>query len=135
MATINIGGKEREYDLSTGGFIIAFENEGVRVRALDFENPAVDEFIPRLAWIGLLPADPELKEATVRQWFVDGDFDYEQLFDAISEGAEAIGDIMTRLDDMVKKATKQVLPTKQVPYRSPERAAKKARHRRKKGRK
>lgn len=134
MATINIGGKDREFDFSHTGFVIAAEKHDTEILASylqrdhEADDPPVAMWLPRLTWIGLLPADPELSEATVREWFM-GDVDYEALLDTIEVGTTKIDDMTSRLSKIFDS------PKKQVPYRSPERAARKERQRRKKGRK
>lgn len=105
--TVELGGKERKAKFSIAGIEYARMEHDVEFTMSDFMRFDLS-MMPTLAWIAMLPFDPQLDKGQVLQWLAmsdDEDAVYEQIMRRIGSFVELIGRAAGNLEQAAEKVT------------------------------
>jgi hypothetical protein len=98
--TLHLGGKDRRFKLGPAAFRLAQLKHKTNISMAALQSPSFDVFAT-LAWVGLLPGNPDLKEEEVVRWMGAEDVDENAI----------VGVVATALSRMVEGLSKAFEPT------------------------
>jgi hypothetical protein len=93
--TLHLGGKDRRFKLGPAAFRLAQLKHNTNVSMAALQSPSFDVFAT-LAWIGLLPSNPELKEVEVVIWMAAEDVDESAIIMVVAEALSRMVDGLSK---------------------------------------